>query len=76
MIKIVFWFCVGLLGGYTVHKAEHTVDLVKCPSYSTKYATWVGYVSFNHDEVRCFWVENEHPRRVRAEPRIKHGRTE
>lgn len=76
MIKTVLWFCVGAMVGYTAHQARHTIDLVKCPSYATKYATWVGYVSFNHDEVRCFWVENEYPRRVRAEPRIKHGRTE
>ena len=76
MIKTVFWFCVGILGGYTLHKAEHTTDLVKCPTYVTKHATWVGYVSFNHGEVRCFWVENEYPKRVRDEQRIRHGRTE
>ena len=76
MIKIVFWFCVGLLGGYTAYAAQHTMNLVKCPSYVTKYATWVGYVSFNHNEVRCFWLENEYPRRVRASPRIRQGLTE
>jgi hypothetical protein len=76
MIKTVLWFCVGVLGGYTAHEFKHTTDRIKCPSYNTKYATWVGYVSFNHDEVRCFWVENEYPKRVRTEQRIRHGRTE
>jgi hypothetical protein len=76
MIKTVLWFCIGVMVGYIAHQVRHTIDLVKCPSYVTKYATWVGYVSFNHDEVRCFWIENEYPRRVRAEPRIIHGRTE
>lgn len=76
MIKTVLWFCVGILGGYTAHEYNYVVDKLKCPNYTTKYATWVGYVSFNHDEVRCFWVENEYPKRVRDQQRIRHGRTE
>jgi hypothetical protein len=72
----IFVACIAGLAGYLANEVAHQKDYVKCPTYTTKYATWVGYLSYNHNEARCFWVENEYPRRARAELRVKHGLTE
>ena len=73
---VIFLMCACVVFGYLGNELKHQHEYMKCPDYETKYAKWIGYVSFNHDEVRCFWVENEYPRRVRDVQRMKHGLTE
>lgn len=72
----IFVACISGIAGYLANEVVHQKDYVKCPTVVTKHATWVGYLSYNHNEARCFWVENEQPRRARAELRVKHGLTE
>jgi len=73
VLIVVFLMVACVVFGYLGNELKHQHRYMKCPNYTTKYATWVGYVSYTHDEVRCFWVENEYPRRVRDSQRMWHG---
>jgi hypothetical protein len=73
LLIVVFLMFACVVFGYLGNELKHQHRYMKCPNYTTKYATWVGYVSYTHDEVRCFWVENEYPRRVRDSQRMWHG---
>ena len=76
LLIVVFLMCACVVFGYLGNELKHQHQYMKCPSFTTKHATWVGYVSYNEHEVRCFWVENEYPRRVRDSQRMKHGLTQ
>ena len=76
VLIVVFLMCACAVFGYLANELKHQHRYMKCPNYTTKHATWVGYVSYTHDEVRCFWVENEYPRRVRDSQRMWQGLTE
>ena len=36
-----------------------------CADYSTKHAIWSGFSATKNGQVRCFWLENTYPWRVK-----------
>jgi len=50
------WWCKGIY-----------IDIqeLTCADYSTKHAIWRGFSATKDGQVRCFWLEDKYPWRVR-----------
>jgi hypothetical protein len=57
---------LGLTVGYAANEYRHMLEHIECNSYNTRHSLWVGYVAKdNHGQLRCFWLEQEYPNRIR-----------
>lgn len=65
MIKYITGFIFGLLTAFLIVAYNTETKMADCPDYTTKRGViWAGYVSYRHDEVRCFYREEIYPHRV------------
>jgi len=63
---ILLSFCLGLTAGFAGNEYRHMLEHIECNNYSTKHSKWDGYVAKDeHGQLRCFWLEREHPNRIR-----------
>ena len=64
--KLIFILCaVFILGGYTM-KLYYDIQFLDCHDFSTKHTIWKGFLAKDIDgDVRCFWLEQSYPNRVR-----------
>jgi hypothetical protein len=56
---------VSLFVGWHAKEISLNIQALTCNDYSTRHAMWRGYLSSRHGEMRCFWVEDAYPWRVR-----------
>jgi sugar/nucleoside kinase (ribokinase family) len=57
-------FVVVFLGGFAYGSLSNYVDNI---SDCTSYKGWVGYRAINeHNERRCFWIEQNYPKRIKS----------
>jgi hypothetical protein len=53
------------VGAYMM-KIYNDIELLDCHDFTTKHSIWRGFMAKDiHGDVRCFWLEQEHPNRVR-----------
>jgi hypothetical protein len=59
---VLGWMCKGIY-----------VDIqeLTCSDFSTKHAMWRGFSASKNGEVRCFWLEDKYPWRVRQGVPVK-----
>jgi hypothetical protein len=63
---ILFSLCLGMTVGFAANEYRHMLHHIECNSYNTRHSLWVGYVAKdNHGQLRCFWLEQEYPNRIR-----------
>jgi hypothetical protein len=54
-----------LVGAYMM-KIYNDIQLLDCHDFTTKHSIWKGFMAKDiHGDVRCFWLEQEYPNRVR-----------
>jgi hypothetical protein len=54
-----------LVGAYMM-KIYNDIQLLDCHDFTTKHSVWKGFMAKDlQGDVRCFWLEQEHPNRVR-----------
>ena len=56
-------FCIiGALG----MKLYYDIEFLNCHDFTTKHTYWKGFISKDlNGQVRCFWLEQAYPNRVR-----------
>jgi hypothetical protein len=63
---ILFSLCLGMTVGFAANEYRHMLQHIECNSYNTRHSLWVGYVAKDeHGQLRCFWLEQEFPNRIR-----------
>ena len=65
MIKYLTILCVGVCMGWYTKGISLDIQQLTCADYSTKHAMWIGFISTKNGDVRCFWLEDKYPWRVR-----------
>lgn len=65
VIKYLAILCVGVCIGWLGKDIYLTNQRLTCSDYTTKHAIWQGFMSIRHGDVRCFWLEDKFPWRVR-----------
>jgi hypothetical protein len=64
--------CIALLVGAYGMKIYYDIQFLDCHDFSTKHTIWRGFMAKDmHGDVRCFWLEQEHPNRVRQGVPVK-----
>ena len=64
--KIVCIVCIALLLGVYGMKVYYDIQFLDCHDFSTKHTIWKGFLARDGDHgVRCFWLEQSYPNRVR-----------
>ena len=58
-------FTVGIILGWTMKGIYLDIQGLTCNDFSTKHTIWRGFISTKDGEVRCFWLEQSYPWRVR-----------
>ena len=58
-------FIVAAVFGWIVKGIYLDIQELTCNDFSTKHAVWRGFLSTKNGEMRCFWLENRYPWRVR-----------
>ena len=54
-----------LVGAYGM-KIYYNIEFLECHDFSTKYSVWKGFIAKDiNNDVRCFWLEQSYPNRVR-----------
>ena len=56
---------VGCVIGWTAKGVYTDIQHLTCSDYSTKHAMWRGFLSTKDGDMRCFWLEDKYPWRVR-----------
>lgn len=56
LMFVVGWYAKGI---------SIDIQQLTCADYSTKHAMWRGFISTKDGDVRCFWLEDKYPWRVR-----------
>lgn len=57
---------LGLAVGFLACEYKHLNDHLECNDYNTKHSKWTGYAAKDlHGDIRCFWLEQEYPNRIR-----------
>lgn len=52
--------------------ATPIANIDRCTDYTTTYSTWKGYIGLSYDgDVRCFWLEQRFPNRIRQGIEVK-----
>ena len=51
--------------GWTVKGIYLDIQALTCNDFSTKHAVWRGFLSTKNGEMRCFWLEDKYPWRVK-----------
>lgn len=65
MIKYITGFLFGLVVSFLITTYHDQNKQLDCRDYTTKSGVmWMGYASYRHDEVRCFYREEVYPHRV------------
>jgi hypothetical protein len=61
------WFilCIGICLGWMFKGIYTDIQELTCHDFSTKHSIWQGFSSSKNGQVRCFWLEQEYPNRVR-----------
>ena len=66
MIKTMCIVCISLLVGAYSMRVYYDIQFLDCHDFSTKHTIWKGFLSRdNSGEVRCFWLEQAYPNRIR-----------
>jgi hypothetical protein len=63
MVKIVF--IIGIIVGWFVKGIYIDIQELTCHDFSTKHSVFRGFSATKNGEVRCFWLENQYPWRVK-----------
>lgn len=64
--KIVCIVCIALFIGAYGMKIYYDIQFLDCHDFSTKHTIWKGFLARDqHGDVRCFWLEQAYPNRVR-----------
>jgi hypothetical protein len=58
-------FTVGIILGWTMKGIYLDIQGLTCNDFSTKHTMWRGFISTKDGEVRCFWLEQSYPWRVK-----------
>jgi hypothetical protein len=56
---------VACVLGWTAKGIYLNIQELTCSDYSTKYAMWRGFLSTKNGDMRCFWLEDNYPWRIR-----------
>lgn len=57
---------LGVIVGWTANQYKNLYDHLECNDYNTKHSKWTGYAAKDlHGDLRCFWLEQEYPNRIR-----------
>lgn len=63
--KIIAVLVLGMLVGWVSKGVYIDMQQLTCSDYSTKHAIWRGFLSTKDGDMRCFWLEDKFPWRVR-----------
>lgn len=64
--KIVCIVCIALFVGASSMKIYYDIQFLDCHDFSTKHTIWKGFLAKDvTGDVRCFWLEQSYPNRVR-----------
>lgn len=63
--KLLIILCVGVCIGWLSKGIYVDIQELTCADYSTKHAVWSGFSATKNGQVRCFWLENTYPNRVK-----------
>lgn len=63
MVKILF--IIGIAIGWFAKGIYIDIQELTCNDFSTKHSIWRGFSATKNGEVRCFWLEDKYPWRVR-----------
>jgi hypothetical protein len=56
----------SMLAGAYMMKIYNDIQLLDCHDFVTKHSVWKGFMAKDiQGDVRCFWLEQEYPNRVR-----------
>ena len=61
LLSLVIMFVIG----WAAKGVYVDMQQLTCSDYSTKHAMWVGFLSTKGGDMRCFWLEDKYPWRVR-----------
>jgi len=64
--KCVCIVCIALLVGAYGMKIYYDIQFLDCHDFTTKHTVWKGFLARDASgDVRCFWLEQEYPNRMR-----------
>jgi hypothetical protein len=66
MMKYVFIVLVSFIAGFLFNTvATPIANVDRCADFTRYGVKWVGYIGLSYDgDVRCFWLEQQFPKRV------------
>ena len=66
IVCIVCMFCIALGIGAMGMRTYYDIQFLDCHDFTTKHTYWKGFLaSDNSGDVRCFWLEQAYPNRIR-----------
>lgn len=63
--KRVLVYVLIFVGGWLSKGIYLDIQQLTCSDFTTKHAIWKGFISTKGSDVRCFWLEDKYPWRVR-----------
>ena len=63
--KYVLVFIVATVIGWISKGIYIDIQELTCSDFSTKHAMWKGFSASKNGQLRCFWLEDKYPWRVR-----------
>lgn len=63
--KLLTILCVGVCIGWVCRGIYFDIQELTCADFSTKHAMWRGFSATKDGQIRCFWLEDKYPWRVR-----------
>ena len=58
-------FCAVFVLGWMCKGIYVEIQELTCNDFSTKHAIWRGFLSTKNGDMRCFWLEDKYPHRIR-----------
>jgi hypothetical protein len=64
--RTILCVCFCLFIGAMGMRVYYDIQFLDCHDFSTKHTIWKGFLAKDNDgEVRCFWLEQAYPNRIR-----------
>ena len=64
-LKSLLKYCAVFVLGWTAKGIYLDIQALTCNDFSTKHAVWRGFLSTKDGDMRCFWLEDKYPWRVK-----------
>ena len=64
-LRSLLKYCAVFVLGWTAKGIYLDIQALTCNDFSTKHTIWRGFLSTKDGDMRCFWLEQSYPWRVK-----------